>query len=234
MMIKALFILGDIDTKYKQRAILYTDALLKTMYIDGKLYHTTLIHKQVKIEAFLEDYAFLAQALISGYNATGDELYLIQAQRFANIALERFFRKGSWNFSDGEFQTKADIADNTYTSSVSIMVDVLNSLAILLEDEKYSHFAFLTLEYNSHELGRRPIIYPCMLKEMLRHLKGDRIIKSNAYNLSNNALELSKLQYPFIHKKVTKNTDYLVCGDTSCFANTDKIIVIDDIIKNSF
>ncbi|WP_324172845.1 thioredoxin domain-containing protein [Sulfurimonas sp.] len=234
MMIKALFTLGDIDAKYKQKAIQSIDALLKTMYIDGKLYHTTLIHKQPKIEAFLEDYAFLAQALIGGYNSTGEELYLIQAQRFANIALEKFFLKGSWNFSDGEFQTKADIADNTYTSSVSIMVDALNSLAILLEDEKYAHFAFLTLEYNSHELGRRPVVYPCMLKEMIRHLKGDRIIKSNAYNLSNNAYELSKLNYPFIHKKVTKNKDFLVCGDKSCFANTDNILAIDDIIKNSF
>ncbi len=172
MMIKALFILSDIDAKYKQKAIQSVDDLLKTMYIDGKLYHTTLIHKQPKIEAFLEDYAFLAQALISGYNATDDEIYLIQAQRFANIALERFFFKGSWNFSDGEFQTKAEISDNTYISSVGIMVDVLNSLAILLEDEKYAHFAFLTLQYNSHELGRRPVVYPCLLKEMLRYLKG--------------------------------------------------------------
>ncbi|MBL0707622.1 MAG: thioredoxin domain-containing protein [Sulfurimonas sp.] len=234
MMIKALFVLGNIDAKYKKRAIKSIDVLVKTIYIDEKLYHTTLIDKKPKIEAFLEDYAFLAQALIEAYDATAEELYLIQAQRFTNIALERFFYKGSWNFSDGEFQTKADIADNTYTSCVSIMVGVLNSLAILLEDEKYTHFAFLTLEYNSHELGKRPVVYPAMLKEMLRYLKGDRIIKSNVLNLNNNSYELSRLKYPFLHKKVTKDIDYLVCSKNSCFDKTDKITKIDDIIRNSF
>nr|WP_321268581.1 thioredoxin domain-containing protein [uncultured Sulfurimonas sp.] len=234
MMIKALFTLGAIDAKYKQKAIKSLDALLSTMYIDSKLYHTTLIHKTPKVEAFLEDYAYLSQALISAYNATQDELYLIQAQRFSNIALEEFYTKGSWNFSSGEFETKADIADNTYTSSVSIMVDVLLSLATLLEDEKYSHFAFKTLEYNSYELGRRPVIYPYMLRQMLRHLKGDRVIKSNATNLDANAFELSFLNYPFIQKKLSEDSDFLICADKSCFAHTDNINKINDIIQNTF
>ncbi len=175
MMIKALFTLGDIDSKYKDIAIKSLDAILKTMFIDSKLYHTTLIHKTPKIEAFLEDYAFLSQALIAAYNATQDELYLIQAQRFANLALEKFFNKGAWNFSSGEFETKADIADNTYTSSISVMIDVLISLSTLLVDEKYAHFAFKTLEYNSYELGRKPALYPHMLRQMLRHLKIEKI-----------------------------------------------------------
>ena len=234
MMIKALFTLGDIDSKYKDRAIKSLDALIKTMFVDAKLYHTTLIHKTPKIQAFLEDYAFLSQALISAYNATQDELYLIQAQRFANLALEEFFNKGDWNFSSGEFETKADITDNTYTSSVSVMIDVLISLGTLLEDDKYSHFAFKTLEYNSYELGRRPVIYPYMLRQMLRYLKGDRVIKSNAHNLETNSYKLSTLNYPFTHKKLSEDSNFMICGDKSCFANTDNIEKIDDIIKNSF
>ncbi|WP_415395964.1 thioredoxin domain-containing protein [Sulfurimonas sp. CS5] len=234
MMIKALFTLGAIDAKYKDRAVKSLDALLKTMFIDSKLYHTTLIHKTPKVEAFLEDYAYLAQALISAYNATQDEIYLIKAQRFANIALEEFYKKGSWNFSNGEFETKAEIADNTYTSSVSIMVDVLISLGTLLEDEKYTHFAFKTLEYNSYELGRRPVIYPYMLRQTLRYLKGDRVIKSNATNLDAKAYELSILAYPFILKKLSQDAEFMVCGDKRCFSNTNNINKINDIIKNSF
>ena len=234
MLIKALFNLGNIDNKYKQRAIKSLDALLETMFIDSKLYHTTLIHKKPKVEAFLEDYAYLAQALISAFNSTGDELYLIKAQRFANLALEKFYDCGSWSFSKGEFETKAEIADNTYTSSVSIMLDVLLSLTTLLEDEKYSHFAFKTLEYNSYELGRRPVIYPYMLSQMLRYLKGDRVIKSNINNLENSAKELACIYYPFVLKKVTDEKDFMICSDKSCFAKTSKINKIDDIIKNSF
>ncbi|MFT7003934.1 MAG: hypothetical protein ACJAWW_001286 [Sulfurimonas sp.] len=234
MMIKALFTLGNVDSKYNDMAVKSLDSLLKTMFIDAKLYHTTLIHKAPKVEAFLEDYAYLAQALITAYNSTQDDLYLIQAQRFANIALEKFYTKGAWNFSNGEFETKADIADNTYTSSVSIILDVLISLSTLLEDEKYSTFAFKTLEYNSYELGRRPIIYPYMLRQMLRHLKGDRVIKSEASNLSKNAYELSSLNYPFVQKKLSQDSAFMVCGDKSCFAKTDNINKINDIIKNSF
>ena len=179
-------------------------------------------------------YAFLSQTLISAFNSTQDEVYLIRAQHFANTALELFYKNGTWNFSIGEFETKADIADNTYTSSVSIMVDVLISLATLLEDNKYSHFAFKTLEYNSYELGRRPVIYPYMLCQTLRQLKGDRVIKSNNTNLEVNSFELSSLEYPFIQKKATDDNDFMICGDKSCFANTDNINKINDIIDNTF
>ncbi|MCF6340733.1 MAG: thioredoxin domain-containing protein [Sulfurimonas sp.] len=233
MMIKALFTLGNIDDSYKQRAIENLDSLLKTMFIDEKLYHTTLIHKTPKVEAFLEDYAHLAQALITAFNSTQDEIYLVRAQYFVNTALEKFYTKGVWNFSIGEFKTKADITDNIYTSSVGVMVDVLLSLAILIEDEKYNHFAFKTLEYNSFELGRRPVIYPYMLRQTLRYLKGDRIIKSNISNLQSQSLKLSLLKYPFIQKKASEDKNYLICGDKSCFNNTDNINKINDIITNT-
>lgn len=234
MMIKALFNLGEIDAKYTQRAIESLNALLDTMLLDTKLYHTTLIHKSPKVEAFLEDYAFLSQALIEAFNATQNEIYLIRAQHFANSALEKFYTKGTWRFSVGEFETKAEISDNTYTSSVAIIVDVLLSLGTLLEDEKYTHFAFKTLEYNSYELGRRPVVYPYMLRQMLRYLKGDRVIKSEQKNLESNALKIASLKYPFILKKASEDKGFMICGDKSCFANTDDINSIDDIIKQTF
>jgi uncharacterized protein YyaL (SSP411 family) len=130
-----------------------------------------LIHKKPKIEAFLEDYAYLSQALISAFEATKDEIYLVDAQRFINLALEKFFKNGSWRFSDNEFEIKADAYDNTYISSISIMIENLLNISALLKDDKYKHFAFKTLEYNSYELGRRPVLYPYMLKMMLRYLK---------------------------------------------------------------
>ncbi|QFR43117.1 thioredoxin domain-containing protein [Sulfurimonas xiamenensis] len=234
MMIKSLFILGNIDTGYKQRAIKYLDKLLDTMFINGTLYHSTLIHKTPKIEAFLEDYAFLSQALIEAFNSTQDEIYLIRAQHFANLALEKFYDKGTWKFSIGEFETKAEISDNIYTSPVSVMIDVLISLSALLEDDKYNHFAFKTLEYNSYELGRRPVIYPYMLRQMLRYLKGERVVKSNVKNLESNAYALKSLDYPFVQKKANEDENYMICGDKCCFATTQNSNEINDIIKNSF
>jgi len=234
MMIKSLFLLGCIDAKYNKVAVDSLNALLKTMYIDDTLYHTTLIHKTPKIEAFLEDYAFLCDAILSAYKYTGKDIYLIQAQRFINTALEKFYKAGVWNFSDRDFETKAEISDNTYTSSVAVIVDAMFSLGILLNDEKYSHFAFKTLEYNSYELGRRPVLYPKMLEQVLRYTKGDRIIKSMQDKLNENILQLSGLDYPFVLLKSDTTQEYLVCGEKSCFASTMDIQELNKLIINSF
>ena len=234
MMINSLFTLGAIDSKYSEIAVKSLDALLETMYIDGTLYHTTLIHKTPKVEAFLEDYAFLSQALITAYKHTGDELYLVNAQRFVNKALEEFYDKGQWNFSVGEFTTKAETSDNTYTSSISIMIDALISLGTLLEDEKYTHFAFKTMEYNSYELGRKPIYFPYMLTQAFRYLKGERIIKSTMDNLKNNSFELASLNYPYVSLKASEDEGFMICGDKSCFANTSDINEVNELLTNSF
>ena len=233
MMLRSLFLLGAHDAKYIKRAQNSLDALLQTMYLDGVLYHTTLIHKTPKIEAFLEDYAFLASALLAGYKVTQNEEYLIMAQRFANTALEKFYNKGEWLFSVGEFETRAEIFDNTYTSSVSVMCEVLLSLSSLLDDEKYSHFAFKTMEYNSYDLARRPVHYPFMLIQTLRYLKGDRIIKAEANKLTENLAPLSKLSYPFVLYKADMSNDFMVCGEKSCFANTSDVENLERLIQDS-
>ena len=170
MMIKALFILGKYDEAYKQKAIKSLDALLKAVYIDDTLYHFTYLNKKPQTKAFLSDYAFLAITLIKAYNSTKNEFYLIDAQKSINKALERFYKNGEWNFNSNEPITKADISDTTHVSAVSIIVDALLSLGTLLNDKKYIHFAFKTLEYNSYELGRKPILSPYMLNQMFKYL----------------------------------------------------------------
>jgi len=234
MLINALFKLGAVDSKYKTRAEKSLAMLLKTMLKDDTLYHTTLIHKEPKVEAFLEDYAFLSQALLTAYKYTQDEMHLITAHKLVNKALERFYNKGLWNFSDGEFTIKAEVTDNTYTSSVSVMVDTMLTLATLLEDEKYAHFAFKTMEYNSYDLGRRPIYYPYMLTQAIRYLKEDRVVKSSAQNLQNNIYELAKIRYPFTLLKADQSEGYMICGKTSCFANTEDVTAVNEVIENSF
>ena len=230
MMIKSLFILGSIDTKYKQKAINFLEKLIKTMHIHNNLYHTTLIHKEPKIKAFLEDYAFLSSALLEGYKHTQNEIYLINAQKYANKALEDFYNHGQWLFSNDEFQTVAEVTDNTYTSSVSVMVEVLLTLGSLLNDEKYKHFAYKTLEYNSYELARKPIYYPYLFQQMLRDIKGDKIIKSTLHNLEVNSLKLASIKYPFIQLRIDDEDTFTICSNECCFANTKDVNELDSLI----
>jgi uncharacterized protein YyaL (SSP411 family) len=233
MMIDTLFKLGTIDTKYYQRAKTALDTLLDKMLIEDELYHTALIHKTPKIKAFLEDYAFLAKALLRAFRDTQDDLYLIKAHKLINKALERFYDKGVWNFSDGEFSVKAEATDNTYTSSVSVMVDNLLTLSMLIEDEKYTHFAFKTLEYNSYNLGRKSIYYPYLLTQTLRYLKEDRVIKTSLHNIKTHTLELAKIRYAFVLLKTEELQEYLICGKQNCFATTKSVAEIEKIIENS-
>ena len=234
MMLSAMFKLGAVDNSYTKKALKSLAVLLEVMVIDEELYHTTLIHKKPKVKAFLEDYAFLAQALLQAYKYTQEEVYLIGAQRFVNKALEEFYDKGLWNFSIGEFSVKAEITDNTYTSSVSIMVENLLTLGTLLEDEKYTHFAFKTMEYNSYELGRKPIYYPYMLTQALRYVKGDRIVKTTSQHIKNDTLALAKITYPFTLLKNSNEEGFMICGEKSCFAHTQDINEINRLISNSF
>lgn len=226
MYIDALFELGAIEPNYIEKAKKSLKKLQESMFIDGKLYHTTILGKKPKVEAFLEDVAFLAKAYLSAYEKTFDELYLIEAQRFVNTALIDFYDKGVWYFSKGEFQTKAEIFDAAYTSSVSVMVENLLTLASLFGDEKYRTFAFKTLEYNSYELSRKPIYYPSLFNQMMRYLKKDYIIKAKADKLRKNLMELSKINYPYTLLKSDEVDGFLICGLKSCFSNVNDAKIV--------
>ncbi len=233
MMIDALFDLGAIDAGYIEKATRSLEKLLDTMDIQGELYHTTLLNSTPKVEAFLEDYAFLAKALLNGYEKTFDEIYLIKAQHYINTALTRFYKKGVWYFSVGDFQTKAEIYDATYTSSVSIIIENLLTLASLLGDEKYKTFAFKTLEYNSYDLARKPLYYPYMFNQMMRYLKEDRIIKAKEHLLKEHLHTLAKLSYPYTLLKADNNEGFMICAMMHCFSNVNDVTMIEEKLQET-
>lgn len=230
MMIKALFVLGRTNPRYTDQAVASLAMLKKTMIPDSGLKHSALIHKESKIDAFLEDYAYLCDALIEAYQTTLDESYLIDAQRHANKALELFYEGGKWYFSRGDFTTLAELDDGTYPSALGIMVKVLHHLGMLL-DNKYTHFAFKSLEYVSIKLMKTPIYYPTLCAEVIAHLNEKRVIKHNS-------LSLSEIPAFFTHPFVLVKNDetlstFTICGENACFANTDEITKLDDLIQST-
>jgi hypothetical protein len=229
MMIKALFVLGKRVPTYSKQAMTSLDTLLSTMFIDDVLYHTTLIHKTPKIEGFLEDYAYLCDALIQAYESTFDAVYLIRAQQLTNKALELFYDNGAWYFSRGDFPTIAELDDGSYPSAMAMMIDTLLSLGTLI-DNKYRHFAFKSLEYVSLKLMKTPIYYPKLTEQTVRYLKGDRVIKAPKSLLK----ECHTFSYPFVLLKLDETiSDYLICGENSCFASTDNPAKLDELIGKS-
>jgi len=233
MMIAALFTLAEHDHDYLSKATKHLDTLLKSMYVDDHLYHSALIHKQPKVTAFLEDYAYLGRALIKAYEVTFEEHYLLLAQQFANTALTNFFDAGRWFFSKGEFVTEADIGDSSYPGSVGVMVDLLLSLGTIL-DNKYRRFAFMTLEYYSVKLSKTPIYFPYFMDQAHRYLREDRLVKAKKALLLENIMHLGKVSYPYTLRYATNESDgFMICGIQSCFAQTNDPKEINTHIINS-
>ncbi|WP_415407538.1 thioredoxin domain-containing protein [Sulfurovum sp. CS9] len=218
MMIKSLFKAARTDSKYLKPAIKSLDKLLETMYINSQLFHSTLIGKEPKIQAFLEDYAFLGETLIEAYESTLDEKYLITATKLANSAIEKYYVNGKWKFSRGEFETDADIHDSSYPSSVSTMISLLYSLSSLV-DIVYKKFVFKTLEIYSYDVMRQPISTPKMSRMIIRYLKDDIIIKATEEKLALHITELDAITYPFTLIKNDTNDGFMLCNSNSCFGH---------------
>ena len=233
MMISALYTLSDIDKNYQDHANKHLDALLKSMYIDGTLYHSALIHKEPKVEAFLEDFAYLGRALLKAYTATYNEHYLLLAQQFANSALTNYYEEGRWYFSKGEFVTEANIGDSSYPGSVGVIVELLLTLGTLL-DAKYRHFAFKTLEYYSVKLSKTPIYFPYLFDQAHRYMREDRVIKASKEALVSNAQKIASITYPYTLRMATQDDGFMVCGLQSCFSNTQDPLTLNALVNNSF
>ena len=218
MMIKSLFNAARTDSKYLKPAIKSLDKLLETMYVNSQLFHSTLIGKEPKIQAFLEDYAFLGETLIEAYESTLDETYLITATKLANAAIEKYYVNGKWKFSRGEFETNADIYDTSYPSSVSTMLNVLYSISSLV-DIVYKKFVFKTLEIYSYDVMRQPISTPKMSRMVIRYLKDDIIIKAKEKKLKDHIRDIDTLPHPFTLIKGDSNDGFMICNSNSCFGH---------------
>lgn len=233
MMIRALFELGKSDAKYTDEALRVLEALTRFLMPEGVFYHTALIHGTPKIGAFLEDYAYLGTAFIKAYEATLDERWLLGAQQMANKALETLYNDGRWHFSRGEFITDADLTDGSYPGSVGVIVDLLLSLSILLDD-KYRRFASKTLEYYSTKLIKTPIYFPYLFNQAVRYLFEDLVIKATPAKLEAARPALSEVTYPYVHLRASSDEAYQLCGTQSCFARLDTPDAIAPTIKAKF
>jgi len=233
MMIKTLFKAGRVEKKYLKLAIKSLDALLESMYINSELYHATLLGKKPKIKAFLEDYAYLTEALIEAYESTLNEVYLVTAQKLANNAIEKYYDKGKWKFSRGEFETHADIYDSSYPSSVATMLSALYSISSLV-DIVYKKFVFKTLEIYSYDVMRQPISTPRMSHMVIRYLLDDVIIKAREDKLKPHISDLDTLPHPFSLLKNDTNDGFMICNSNSCFGHEKDFAGVMEVLDKRY
>ncbi len=134
---------GSKENPYLKRAKKIADWILKNqLKKDNSLYHSYKDGKST-IEGLLEDYTFSIQAFIKLFEATGEENYLRQAEKWTDFLKENFEDENSKLFYTRNLKSKQLIAkslettDNVIPASNSAMAKNLFLLSHYLDKPEY-------------------------------------------------------------------------------------------------
>ncbi len=135
------------NNSYRKAAEKAMDFILANMQKeDGSLYHTYKNGKS-KINAYLDDYAFIIDALLRLYEIGAGEKYLHLAKKLTDFTIQKFEDKKSGMFfytsSDDEIlvSRKTEVFDNVIPSSNSAMARDLYKLSHYFEEENYKNIS---------------------------------------------------------------------------------------------
>lgn len=149
---KASEALGTEGVRYQKTAVAALDFLLiHAQNPDGGYFHTYK-NGQAQYAAFLEDYAYLIEALLDVYGVTFETKYITKARELTDYVLENF-----WDATDGLFyftsktQTdillrKKDLYDSAMPSGNSTMAKNLGRLGVIFDNPTYKNVHFEMLK----------------------------------------------------------------------------------------
>lgn len=157
------------NERYRKVADETADFLLaKLVAANGGLFRTYRAGA-AKIDAYLEDYAFLAEALLRLYRTTNEPKRLDQARKLVDRALDLFEDRRSGGFyvtserSEGLIARPKDQNDGVVPSGTSVITRALIELAAITHESRYLDAAERSLVSHSAILARRPDRFPILL-----------------------------------------------------------------------
>ena len=149
------------DEHYRSLAVRNMDFLLKRFAAEnGSFYHTW--KDAAKYPAFLDDYAYLIQAMIALQEITGNLEYLNQARDYTQYVMENFSEEGTgFFFYTSSQQTdvilrKKEVFDGAQPSGNAVMIDNLYRMALYFDVPEWKRRAMETAQH----LGEAIIRYP--------------------------------------------------------------------------
>ena len=129
---------------------------------DGRLFRTTAEDTVAKLDGYLEDHAFLADALVTLYESTFEVKYLTAATELADAMLKHFADPTGPGFfftADDHEQLIArtkDLHDGSTPSGNAVAVTVLLRLSKLLDRRDYFEKAEATLRGYRETMAEHP------------------------------------------------------------------------------
>lgn len=224
--VKNLFIASAVDKRYLSVAERALNRLYDKFVVNGKVYHSYLEGYGLSKTDQFEDYAYLSDALLTGYRYTFKQKYFDNAEKLAKKAVELFYKGGRFSLSVGLPESSADYDDKYITSPASVMVSVLSDLSAMgkadyrvIVDEILADAE--VLDYKNSEL----------INQKLKSAYGVVILKSSRENLLREMDRISAAALPYTVLQVQKTDQFLACTEEKCFAfSTD----INDVIEKIY
>ena len=220
---------------------------------DGQLLHSYK-NNQAKIAGFLEDYAFVIEAFVAIFEATGQKEWLDDAQQLTEITFRDFYdqQKSIFYFTANDQKNLIDrtieIHDNVIPASNSVMAKNLLRLSYLLEKPDYLNIANKMLGLVSINMTDYPSGYSNW-SQLLLNLTGNHfevaITGENAINLLN---ELQKNYLPqaifcagtkesdmplLQNRYVAGKTLIYICQDNSCLLPVETVEEAIEMIRGN-
>jgi uncharacterized protein YyaL (SSP411 family) len=152
-------VLGRED--YREAAEKNAAFLLEKLRVDGRL-RRSYKDGQARLGGYLEDYAMVADGLVTLYEATFDVRWLVEADTLCDAISELFWDEERKFFYDTpadheELVTRPrDVYDSAAPSGTSVATDVLLRLALLLDRDDYRRRAEAVLEELSGGMEKLP------------------------------------------------------------------------------
>ncbi len=178
---------------YRQLAIKNMQFLLKSFSgKEQKDFFHTCTKGVAKHPAFLDDYAYLIQALIQLQEITCDKGYLNKAKELTEYAVENFIEEETGFFfytSSGQSDIllrKKEVYDGAQPSGNSIMADNLYRLALYFDIPKWKEIAITVVSSLGNAIVRYPSsfgVWACLLQEIIGGTSEIAIVNPNPDDL---------------------------------------------------
>jgi uncharacterized protein YyaL (SSP411 family) len=146
---------------YLDAAAKNAEFLLTALHPEGQLLRTYR-EGQAKLPGFLEDYSFVADGLLSLYEATFERRWLDSAVELADQMIALFWDEGAGAFYDTGKEHEElvvrprDVFDNAQPCGGSVASDVLLRLSVVTGNEDYASKAAAPLRTLAELMGRAP------------------------------------------------------------------------------
>lgn len=193
LMIKAMLFASRVfnNSEYFQSASRALEFINSHMFSNGRLYATYKDGK-AHLNAYLDDYAFLLDALLEYLQTKWDSDYLRLAIQLAEVLLDQFEDKknGGFYFTSNDHETLIQrpkvCSDEATPAGNGIAAFSLLQLGYLISEPKYIDTAEKTLESASQQINNTPMAHASLLKcyEELKQPPETIIIRGDLESIS--------------------------------------------------